>query len=276
MIGGTEEEGVETPTETAFYHRMMGESGQHLKAMKDKYKGKDCILMGLGPSLNKTDLSLIRDKYIFTGNSFYLFTDKLNIHPQFYGLSDGEVFNSFGDDVLRLDTQLFMARSVEVKYLRNYGYYSKIVKREPILIQSLLPEMTESKKFSKDISEGIYSGWTVIIDIGLQLAYHLGFKRAILIGCDCAQDQEFGGHFYDTKEFTNYVPREKRTGIEEGFKEREDKLRQHAEKFWIPSYQVCKRAWEEDGREIINATVGGALEVFQRRTLEELYPRERN
>lgn len=270
MIAGTEEEGAETAEETEFYHKMMDASSQRLKAMKDKYKGEDCILIGLGPSLNKTDLSLIRDKYIFTTNSFYLFTDKLDIHPQFYGLSDGEIFNSFGDDVLRLDTQLFMARSVEVKYLRNYGYYSKIVKREPILIRSLLPEMTESKKFSKDVSEGIYSGWTAIIDIGLQLAYHLGFKRAILIGCDCSRDPEIGGHFYDTKELVNYVPQEKRGRIREGFKETVDLLQQHAEKFWIPSYQVCKRAWEEDGREIINATVGGALEVFQRRTLEEL------
>jgi hypothetical protein len=33
---------------------------------------------------------------------------------------------------------------------------------------------------------------------------------------------------------------------------------------------MCKKAFEEDRREIINATVGGELEVFRRQSLEEI------
>ena len=263
MIAGTEEEGVETPEEAEFYHRMMDASSQQLREMKDKYKGEDCFLIGLGPSLNKTDLNLINGKRIFGANSLYLFADTLNLNPQFYGLSDGRFFDLYGDDVLRIDSQLFLTRYLEIQYLRRYEYYSKIVKREPILVWSLLPEMPVSKRFSKDMSEGIYGGWSVIIDLGLQLAYHLGFQRAILIGCDCSRDPETGGHFYDRQEFVNLIPTCVRTGIETG------PSWQPNTKQMIPSYQVCKQAWEEDGREIINATVGGSLEVFKRMMLED-------
>ena len=34
-------------------------------------------------------------------------------------------------------------------------------------------------------------------------------------------------------------------------------------------YLLAKTAYEEEGREIINATVGGALELFPRQSLEE-------
>jgi hypothetical protein len=36
------------------------------------------------------------------------------------------------------------------------------------------------------------------------------------------------------------------------------------------TYEVCKRVYEEDGRKIYNATVGGKLEVFERVKLEDL------
>ena len=34
-------------------------------------------------------------------------------------------------------------------------------------------------------------------------------------------------------------------------------------------YRLAKEAFEEDGREIVNATVGGKLELFPRQTLEQ-------
>ena len=253
MIAGTEEEGAETAEETEFYHRMMDDSTRRLRSMQNTYKGKDCVVIGGGPSLNKIDFDLIRDKYMFGVTTLYKFFDRLNIRPQFYGLSDGQFFKIYGTDVLTIDSQLFLTRSVEILYLRNYEEYSKMVKREPILVRSLLPEMTESNRFSKDACEGIYSGWTGVIDLGLQIAYHLGFQRAILIGCDCG-----GGHFFDKYEEARGMPGVGRSGDPNARK-------------WIYCYKICNQAWEEEGREIINATVGGALEVFLRKQLKDLF-----
>jgi hypothetical protein len=261
MIAGTEEQGVETPEETEFYHKMMDKSSQRLKAMRGKYKGEDCFLIGTGPSLNDTNLNLIRDKNIFGVNELYLGFEGFGLPtPQFYGLSDGDGFDHYGTDVLTLDSQVFLTRSCEIKYLRNYDIYHKLVKKEPILLRSLLPEMVPpdgrpyeegSNMFSIDPTKGIYSGWTVIMDIGLQVCYYLGFSRVILLGCD--MDFLKRDHFYEP---SHHEPLE-------------DPLKCLGAK-WSHCYNICKEAWEEDGREIINATVGGKLEVFKREKLEEL------
>ena len=248
MIAGTEEQGGETPEEYAFYIKMMEDSKRRIQLMKNKYAGEDCFLIGNGPSLNVTDFSLIRDKHLFGVNVLYKAHKKFDIAPQFYGLSDGLFLGIHGDEILSLKTQLFLTRSVEIQYLRNYEHYHKIVYQEPILLRSLLPEMDQSKKFSKDVSEGIYSGWTTIIDTGLQVCYYLGFNRVVLLGCDC--DYTIRSFCDNTKNFLN--------GNLQNMKK------------WFKCYEICKQAYEEDGREIINATNGGRLEIFKRRKLEEI------
>lgn len=249
MIAGTEEQGGETPEEYAFFIAMMESSRNRLHSIKNKYAGEECFLLGNGPSLNKINFELIQDTYLFGTNQLYKGFKKFGITPQFYGLSDGRFLSLHGDEVMTIDSQLFLTRFVEIQYLRKYEYYSKIVKHEPLLLRSLLPEMTESKKFSKDISEGIFSGWTSVIDTGLQVCYHLGFNRVILLGCDC--DYTMQDYFCSNiKNVPGQDP-----NIEK----------------WVKCYKICKKAYEEDGREIINATVGGRLEVFKRMKLEEIH-----
>ena len=247
MIAGTEEQGAETPEETEFYHRMMDESSHRLRSMKNKYVGDDCFVIGTGPSLNKTDFGLIRNEHLFGVNQLYKCFNRYDINPEFYGLADGSFLHRYGDEVMGIDSQLFLTRFAEIQYLRKYDYYRKLVKREPLLLRDLLPEMTESKKSSKDISVCKYSGWTTIIDTGLQVCYHLGFNRVILIGCDCDYSQ--GAQCFDNPlaiDSSYVVPK------------------------WFFCYSICKQAYEEDWREIINATVGGKLEVFKRMKLEDI------
>ena len=258
MIAGTEEQGVETPEEHAFYIKMMEDSKRRLQAMKNKYAGEDCFVIGMGPSLLKTDFSLIKDKYLFGVNDLYRSFKQFNIQPQFYGISDGGFLPKYGDDVLKLNTQLFLTRSVEIQYLRNYDYYHTIVKREPILLCSLLPEMTPpnpnepyekgSNKFSKDASDGIYSGWSVIIDVCLHITYYLGFSRVILIGCDCNYSKAiYNPNICIEVEDTALAPE------------------------WVHCFKICKTAFEEDGRKIFNATAGDSkLYVFPRMKLEDI------
>lgn len=75
----------------------------------------------------------------------------------------------------------------------------------------------------------------------------MGFREVYLIGCDCSSK---GSHSYASKD-SNV------TGNDD----------------WetlFETYEVCKRAYEHDGRTIYNATVGGKLEVFERVKLGDL------
>ena len=76
----------------------------------------------------------------------------------------------------------------------------------------------------------------------------MGFREVYLIGCDC--DLSKGIH-YDGSEETNAPYVDSWNNV-------------------FKLYEICKKIYEEDGRIIYNATVGGKLEVFERRKLEEI------
>lgn len=74
----------------------------------------------------------------------------------------------------------------------------------------------------------------------------MGFKEVYLLGC--AHDDS-GLHF---NELTKSIP-----------------PRVDSRKIF-DLYEVCKKVYEENGREIINAMVGGKLAVLKRRRLEDI------
>ena len=117
--------------------------------------------------------------------------------------------------------------------------------------------MWKTKIFSSDISKGAYGGDTVIIDICIQLAFYMGFKSVYLIGCDCDYS---GSHRFDLKKSEN-----KTTPAIEGDFSR-----------IFNSYEVCNDFFESQNKKIINCTVGGKLEIFNRITLEQLMKKDLN
>ena len=79
----------------------------------------------------------------------------------------------------------------------------------------------------------------------------MGFKEAYLLGCDC--DYNGRPHFHNGKMWD--------PDIERVMKRFPDMV--------FPAYEIVKQVFEEDNRKIINCTVGGNLEVFERVRLEE-------
>jgi hypothetical protein len=221
----------------------------NIKNFKDIHKGQRCFIIGTGPSLNKTNLSLIKDEIIFGVNTLYRGLPKFGITCNYYAVSDAEVWKGHFKNIFDLDTILFLSSDTGKEYLSHLRLYKKYQKNEPFVIRDL-GDMWSSKNFSNDLSTGAYWGDTVIIDIGLQAAYYMGFKEVYLLGCDCDYS---GLHRFDGST-TECV-----AGGAAGD--------------WsmvFASYEICKKAYEEDSREIINATVGGKLEIFKRRKLEEI------
>ena len=61
------------------------------KDVRNKYKGKRVFLIGNGPSLNKTELYLLKNEYTICFNHFDLFFDRINWFPYFYSITDNLV-----------------------------------------------------------------------------------------------------------------------------------------------------------------------------------------
>lgn len=220
-----------------------------LKKFKDINKGERCFIIGTGPSINNTNLSLLKNEIIFGVNTLYRGLSKFGITCDYYAVSDVKVWKRHFKNILDLDTVLFLSSYTGKEYLSNLSFYQKFQKEEPIVIRDL-GDMRSSGWLNKDLSIGAYWGSTVIIDICLQAAYYMGFKTVYLLGCDCDYT---GLHRFDGLPTENVV--------------QEDWPKVFA------AYEICKEIYESDSREIINATVGGKLEVFKREKLEEILRR---
>lgn len=226
---------------------------ERIEELRNIHKGERCVIIGLGPSLNKTNMNLIKDEICWGVNSFFEYGHKkFGVYPQYYACSDPVTWKYHADKLLQLNTTLFLGGAAFFAgYAKNLDYYKKIEKYSPIIINHL-GFMWQSKRFCFEPSIGAYNGDTIIIDIPLQVCMFMGFKEIILIGCDC----EYGT-----------VP----LRFDGTLTEPSNSLA--AQGNWnriFSSYETCKKVYDTFGRKIINCTVGGKLEIFERKALEDV------
>ena len=200
-----------------------------LEQFRDKHRNERCLIIATGPSLNKTNLSLFQGEVLFGVNSCY----NLDLSFSYYCVLDGKVWDNRGQQIIdlveRQGIPLFLTHNCVSDY-RSPNLH--VVRRRGYMQESGFG----------DITRGIYRGDTVTI-MCLQIAYFMGFSEVYLFGCDCTYR---GKHHFDGTPVDNVLRMD-----------------------WSPVfgyYQMCKELFEADGRKIYNATEGGELEVFERKT----------
>lgn len=221
------------------------DSDKKVSALYLKHLLGKCFIIGTGPSLNNTNLSLLKDEILFGVNNFD--ADKFGIKPQYWVVADADIFDKNYGDLLCLDTVLFLTNGAGQFFLHNieelHNNLRILFKEKPIVLRPL-SDMKSTAEFSRNIKKGVNGG--MVIYSCLQIAYYMGFKEVYLVGCDCSSK----GKHYDTS-----IDRENDNDYWSHF---------------FKLYEVCKRVYGENGRKIYNATVGGNLEVFERRNLEDV------
>jgi hypothetical protein len=118
--------------------------------------------------------------------------------------------------------------------------------------------------FAKDIRWRMWEGATVTY-MALQTAFYLGFQKVILIGVD---------HNFETKGKPNETvvsqgddPNHFNPGyFGKGFRWQLPDL-DTSER----AYRMAKSAYESAGREIVDATIGGKLQVFKKVDYDSLF-----
>lgn len=223
------------------------------------HKGQRCFIIATGPSLQKTNVKLLKDEIIFGVNTLFKGLPKLGIKCNYYCVSDPDMFNLYHKDILGLGTTLFLGSLAGKIYLSKKEEFRKYQKNEPILIRSLGRLLYLGWK-KKDITVGTYSCHLIPAAMCLPIAYYMGFKEVYLIGCDCdylGKKHHFNGENYS---FQSIASQKSQRYWSETFKE----------------FEILKNCFENDEREIYNATVGGKLEVFERKTMEEIFELEGN
>jgi hypothetical protein len=213
-----------------------------LAAYKDIHRGQRCFIIGNGPSLNQTDLSRLRGEYTFGMNRIYLTFTELGFCTSYYLSVNSLVIEQCATDIRALPMPKFL----------SWRSRSLI---EPTGDTIFLHTTHSGPKFARDARGRLWEGATVTY-VALQLAFHMGFQEVVLIGVD---------HSFTTQGRPNT------TVVSQG----DDPNHFHAGYFgkgfrWqLPDletsergYRMARQSYEQAGRRILDATVGGMLAVF--------------
>jgi hypothetical protein len=244
-----------------YYNR----SSKKLTDLKDKFKGQRCFIVGNGPSLNQVDLDKLEGEQSFAVNSIYYKTREMGYKPTFYTVEDIQVIrdnikeiNEYECDYMFFPSfQKNRFKKGENRYFLNLDYSFYINKSKYF----------ETPRFSQDIAREVFCGQSVTI-VNLQLAYFLGFSEVYLIGMDFSyvipESAKVNGNVIESTE--NDVNHFHPDYFGKGKKWHDPKLHNV-----LKSYKLCKLMYEMDGRKIINATVGGNLNIFDREDFDSLF-----
>jgi len=232
-----------------------------LRKLKGAHRGKRCFILGNGPSLSLDDIRKIKDEVTFSSNRIYLLFDQTDWRPTFYTSEDHRVLEQNSDEISNLVgmTKLIPNAGADLLNLNGGEIIFKLC--YPVDVLNPLKD-DDFPLFSFDASKMVYWGSTVVYT-QMQLAAHMGFTEIYLIGVD---------HSY-------VVPKEKDgyMCISEGEQNHfHPDYRKPGEK-WNPpmldvlfrSYSRAREICETRGVKIYNATRGGKLEIFERKSLEE-------
>jgi hypothetical protein len=224
----------------------------NLEAWRDRFAGERCFIVGNGPSLRKTDLSKLDNEFTIGMNRIYLAFDEYQFKTSCLVSVNDLVLEQCYQDIQALEIPKFVS-------WRARKYFDA----KPNLM-FLDTDYTLPENFSGDATGRLFEGFTVTY-ISLQLAFFMGFKTAILIGVD---------HNFATKGPANQVVTSEGDDpnhfaanyFGKGFRWQLPDL-EGSER----AYQMAKQAYLSDGREILDATVEGKLDIFPKVDFNSLF-----
>jgi hypothetical protein len=239
---------------------------ERLRELRDKFRGETAVIIGNGPSLNQTDLSLLSKARTFGVNSIFLADDRLPEQLTFYTVEDTAVFkdNTEAVKAYQADYRFFPViyrpsfepheiSPTTMFFRMNGGFYGRGTGTEC------------HPRFSMDAGQRLFCGQSVTI-INLQLAHWMGFQRVVLIGMDFSytipDDADRKGDVIVSR---SDDPNHFHPGYFGAGKTWKDPKLDRV----LINYRLAGEVYRATGREIINATVGGKLEVFPRLGLDE-------
>jgi hypothetical protein len=118
--------------------------------------------------------------------------------------------------------------------------------------------MVIKDSFQYDLTQPMVFGGTVTY-VALQIAYFMGFRKVILIGLD---------HNYVDKGIPN---RTETRSVDVDQSHFHSQYFPKGSKWQLPDllrseldFEIARKAYEKDGREIVDATIGGKCQIFNK------------
>jgi len=227
-------------------------SRERLLAWRDQYAGERCFILGNGPSLGAMNLAPLRHEYTFGLNRAYLLFERLGFATSWLVTVNDLVVEQCAADLDGLDVPTFTTwrNRDHVTFDDHYVFLRTAEERRGL-------------SFSQRPDRWIFQGSTVTF-VAMQLAFWFGFHEVVLIGVD---------HSFTTKG-TPHTEVVSGAGDPDHF---DPNYFGPGFRWQLPdldtselSYELARNVFAADGREIVDATVDGKLDVFRKVSYESL------
>ena len=217
-----------------------------LNALKKNYDGRPVVIVGNGPSLNKTPLDQMHGMYFIGMNKIHLGFDKFGKwRPDVILATNRHVIEQCSDEYVSSEIPILLP------WQQRFFLKAKAKTESKIIYTSHL----HKKGFSEEFVKYVNSGPTVTY-FALQLAYFLRAKEIYLVGVDHS--------------FVERGPKNKLITSSGN-----DQNHFHKDYFgkgvkWnLPDLEASEKCYDEaarvfdsQGSQVFDATIGGKLEVF--------------
>ncbi|MFT8246574.1 hypothetical protein [Roseomonas sp. BN140053] len=217
-----------------------------LDALRNRHAGETAWLIGNGPSVRPEDLDALRGRLCFGFNRLYLAYGRTALRPRYTLSGDGQVIGDFGAELVReAGGTVFLASEHRPELPGNWFWLRQY---------SIWPTL-----FSLDPGRVVGAGGSSLF-VAMQLGWWMGVRRFMLYGVDF--------HFADAAPVANGLAQGDGNHFIPGYR---------SGRAWIPpswrdictGLHVAGRLAEAEGGWIRNATRGGRLELFPRRSFED-------
>jgi hypothetical protein len=239
----------EIPHSIAWKYSLIGKTNyRELMRYKNIHSGETLFLLANGPSINQTNLSLLKGKNVMCMNRFYIKFNELDFMPNYLVCIEETVLERFSNDFENLSIPTFVNWRMRKK-IKNVHYLKESFDINPFF----QPEMTNAANM----------GGTVTFAC-LQLAFFMGFSKVVILGMDhsfketgIAGKAEIRKEDKDESHFhSNYFPKGMKWIIP-------DLLKSEL------SYTLARNFYTENNREILDATINGKCTIFKKVILED-------
>ena len=231
-----------------------------LKKLINETGKKRIFVLGNGPSLKKTDLALLKDEITIGFNGIFLHKSFV---PTIHIVEDHLVAEDRAEEIRKM--------KCPVKIYPSYLAYC-LPEQENTIFLNHLPRKSfpVDTDFSDRAEEITYTGGTVTYT-GLQVAASLGFEEIILIGVDASykvenveRSTDYGTGVLESKsdDVNHFDP----SYFGKGYRWHDPNV--HT---MLQAYRKVRNYAERTDKRVVNATIGGELEVFPRVNYWDLF-----
>jgi hypothetical protein len=232
---------------------------QNWEKLKKQRKSKRIFIIGNGPSLNVCDLDLLHmhDELSFAFNKIYLAFDQTKYRPTYYMVEDILVAKN---NAKRINSISKLPKFFPEFITRQLTF------SDTDYIYGLNRPNNRIPVAKKPTLNFLNFGWGgAVTCTAIQVALYMGFKEIYLLGVDNSFRYENHNanknHLVGAGESNHFHPEYRPIG---------EKWNPPYEKITNDHFTMLNKLSESIGSRIINCTRGGAVEVFTRKSLDDI------